>query len=198
MAAAVAPAAPLRRGSGLGRAHAGGYRAARGSRRRPVRRRPAQGHRAHAGLLAPYERRSRTRPSMPARTRSSAITPTSCAVSNSTGAPDLPRTGQRLRRDARLSPDQSHPKRAAWARRRRELFGFEPDPAYISRRSIPKRSTACWRAGGGRSQARCGRFCAGVGISSPLAGPVLATGQQAAAVCRYVAQITQAAGSCRR
>ena len=29
-----------------------------------------------------------------------------------------------------LSPDQDHPARAAWARRRRELFGFEPDPAY--------------------------------------------------------------------
>lgn len=30
-----------------------------------------------------------------------------------------------------LSPDQSDPRRAAWARRRRELFGFEPDPAYV-------------------------------------------------------------------
>jgi poly-gamma-glutamate capsule biosynthesis protein CapA/YwtB (metallophosphatase superfamily) len=29
-----------------------------------------------------------------------------------------------------LSPAQSDPKRAAWAKRRRELFGFEPDPAY--------------------------------------------------------------------
>jgi poly-gamma-glutamate synthesis protein (capsule biosynthesis protein) len=29
-----------------------------------------------------------------------------------------------------LAPDQSDPRRAAWARRRRELFGFEPDPAY--------------------------------------------------------------------
>lgn len=29
-----------------------------------------------------------------------------------------------------LSPSQSDPKRAAWAKRRRELFGFEPDPAY--------------------------------------------------------------------
>ncbi len=29
-----------------------------------------------------------------------------------------------------LSPAQSDPKRAAWAMRRRELFGFEPDPAY--------------------------------------------------------------------
>lgn len=29
-----------------------------------------------------------------------------------------------------LSPDQTHPGRAAWARRRRELFGFDPDPAY--------------------------------------------------------------------
>ena len=29
-----------------------------------------------------------------------------------------------------LSPDQSHPGRAEWARRRKQLFGFEPDPAY--------------------------------------------------------------------
>ncbi|MEO6185756.1 MAG: CapA family protein [Steroidobacteraceae bacterium] len=29
-----------------------------------------------------------------------------------------------------LSPAQDHPERAAWAKRRRELFGFEPDPAY--------------------------------------------------------------------
>lgn len=30
-----------------------------------------------------------------------------------------------------LAPDQSDPRRAAWARRRRELFGFEPDPEYV-------------------------------------------------------------------
>jgi poly-gamma-glutamate synthesis protein (capsule biosynthesis protein) len=29
-----------------------------------------------------------------------------------------------------LALDQAHPGRAAWARRRRELFGFEPDPRY--------------------------------------------------------------------
>ena len=29
-----------------------------------------------------------------------------------------------------LSPDQAHPGRAAWAAKRRELFGFEPDPRY--------------------------------------------------------------------
>jgi poly-gamma-glutamate synthesis protein (capsule biosynthesis protein) len=29
-----------------------------------------------------------------------------------------------------LSPAQDHPARAEWARRRRELFGFEPDPRY--------------------------------------------------------------------
>src|SRR5690606_11587020 len=29
-----------------------------------------------------------------------------------------------------LDPGQDHPRRAAWARRRKELFGFEPDPAY--------------------------------------------------------------------
>jgi poly-gamma-glutamate capsule biosynthesis protein CapA/YwtB (metallophosphatase superfamily) len=30
-----------------------------------------------------------------------------------------------------LGAGQSHPARAAWAKRRRELFGFEPDPAYF-------------------------------------------------------------------
>ena len=29
-----------------------------------------------------------------------------------------------------LSMDQSHPARAQWARQRREMFGFEPDPRY--------------------------------------------------------------------
>lgn len=29
-----------------------------------------------------------------------------------------------------LAPEQAHAGRAAWARRRRELFGFEPDPRY--------------------------------------------------------------------
>jgi len=29
-----------------------------------------------------------------------------------------------------LSPDQDHAVRAEWVRRRKELFGFEPDPAY--------------------------------------------------------------------
>lgn len=30
-----------------------------------------------------------------------------------------------------LSPDQTSPQRAAWARKRKQLFGFEPDPAYV-------------------------------------------------------------------
>jgi len=30
-----------------------------------------------------------------------------------------------------LSLDQTSPERAAWARKRNELFGFEPDPAYV-------------------------------------------------------------------
>jgi poly-gamma-glutamate synthesis protein (capsule biosynthesis protein) len=29
-----------------------------------------------------------------------------------------------------LSPSQDHPARAAWAKRRKEMFGFEPDPRY--------------------------------------------------------------------
>jgi poly-gamma-glutamate synthesis protein (capsule biosynthesis protein) len=31
---------------------------------------------------------------------------------------------------AALDPGQAHPARAAWAKRRREVFGFEPDPRY--------------------------------------------------------------------
>ena len=30
-----------------------------------------------------------------------------------------------------LSPDQASPERAAWARKRKEIFGFEPNPAYV-------------------------------------------------------------------
>ncbi len=52
-----------------------------------------------------------------------------------------------------LSPAQDHPARAEWARRRRELFGFEPDPAYTLAPFHPEAVNAVlgwlvWRADG--------------------------------------------------
>jgi poly-gamma-glutamate synthesis protein (capsule biosynthesis protein) len=52
-----------------------------------------------------------------------------------------------------LSPDQDHPARREWARRRRELFGFEPDPAYLYAPFHPEAVNALvarlvWRADG--------------------------------------------------
>jgi poly-gamma-glutamate synthesis protein (capsule biosynthesis protein) len=52
-----------------------------------------------------------------------------------------------------LSPAQDHPARAEWARRRRELFGFEPDPRYTLAPFHPEAVHAVlgwlvWRADG--------------------------------------------------
>jgi poly-gamma-glutamate capsule biosynthesis protein CapA/YwtB (metallophosphatase superfamily) len=92
-----------------------------------------------------------------------------------------------------LSPDQSHPARAAWARRRRELFGFEPDPAYSLAPFHPEAINAF-----------LGRVCIDaegkfrVGLRpvdvEPPGRPVLARADAFERVCRYVEQITAEAG----
>ncbi|WP_375206480.1 CapA family protein [Hyphococcus sp.] len=92
-----------------------------------------------------------------------------------------------------LSPDQNHPQRAAWARRRKELFGFEPDPAYRLAPFHPEAVNAMigevvWRPGE--------RLQAGfipVHVESP-GRPVLAQGEQAEMVAAYIGRITSASG----
>lgn len=91
-----------------------------------------------------------------------------------------------------LSSDQSHPARAAWARRRRELFGFEPDPAY---ELAPFHPQAVHGLLGRVRLQPDGRLRSGflpVYVEAP-GRPVLATGNTARQVEAYICEITRAA-----
>jgi poly-gamma-glutamate capsule biosynthesis protein CapA/YwtB (metallophosphatase superfamily) len=92
-----------------------------------------------------------------------------------------------------LSPDQSHPERAAWARKRRELFGFEPDAAYYLAPFHPEAVNAML----GRVQVNGdGRLRTGfipVHVEPP-GRPELATSSQRASISKYIERITVAAG----
>jgi poly-gamma-glutamate synthesis protein (capsule biosynthesis protein) len=92
-----------------------------------------------------------------------------------------------------LSPDQDHPARAEWARRRKALFGFEPDPAYPLAPFHPQAVNAMlarilWHADG--------RIEAGIlpVHVEPPGRPVLADEAQSAGIRRYVTDITTQAG----
>lgn len=91
-----------------------------------------------------------------------------------------------------LTPDQTHPKRADWARRRRELFGFEPDPAYTLAPFHPQAVHALMA----RVRYREGALAFGfVPIHvAPPGRPVIPTSEQAARTVEYVARITRQAG----
>jgi poly-gamma-glutamate capsule biosynthesis protein CapA/YwtB (metallophosphatase superfamily) len=92
-----------------------------------------------------------------------------------------------------LSPDQSHPSRAAWARRRRELFGFEPDPAYTLAPFHPEaiHGLLARVVFDGASLIATGFLPLHF---EPPGRPVLATGAAAEAVCKYVLRICHDAG----
>jgi hypothetical protein len=92
-----------------------------------------------------------------------------------------------------LSMDQSHPARAEWARRRRELFGFEPDPRYTLAPFHPEAVHAAlgvvrWHADG--------RLEAGVVpvYVEPPGRPVCVEDERAEAVIRYLGRIGRDAG----
>jgi poly-gamma-glutamate synthesis protein (capsule biosynthesis protein) len=92
-----------------------------------------------------------------------------------------------------LSPDQDHPARADWARKRKELFAFEPDPDY---RLAPFHPQAVNSILGRVRWHDDGRMEAGfipVHIEPP-GRPVIADGARAREIIDYVAQITVAAG----
>jgi poly-gamma-glutamate capsule biosynthesis protein CapA/YwtB (metallophosphatase superfamily) len=92
-----------------------------------------------------------------------------------------------------LSPDQSHPSRAAWARRRRELFGFEPDPAYTLAPFHPEAVHGLLA----RVVFNGARLVAAGFLPlhfEPPGRPVLATGAAAEEVCKYVLRICHDAG----
>jgi poly-gamma-glutamate capsule biosynthesis protein CapA/YwtB (metallophosphatase superfamily) len=92
-----------------------------------------------------------------------------------------------------LSPAQDHPARAAWAQRRRQMFGFEPDPDYWLAPFHPEAVNAMlarirWHDDGGIEAGFVPVYV------EPPGRPVLAGGEQAAAVTAYVARITAEAG----
>ncbi len=91
-----------------------------------------------------------------------------------------------------LSADQSHPKRAQWARRRRELFGFEPDPAYTLAPFHPQAVHAMLA----RIHYSEGKLAAGFVpmYVEPPGRPVIPTSEQLSRIVSYVADITVRAG----
>jgi poly-gamma-glutamate synthesis protein (capsule biosynthesis protein) len=92
-----------------------------------------------------------------------------------------------------LSPDQSHPARAAWAKRRRELFGFEPDPAYSLAPFHPEAINALLGRVSidDRGELRVGFRPVNV---EPPGRPVIADATAFDRICRYVKTITVEAG----
>jgi len=92
-----------------------------------------------------------------------------------------------------LSPDQDHPARAAWARKRKELFGFEPDPDYLLAPFHPQAVNSMlgrvrWHDNG---KMEAGFIPVHV---EPPGRPVIADGVTAREIVDYVARITVAAG----
>jgi poly-gamma-glutamate synthesis protein (capsule biosynthesis protein) len=92
-----------------------------------------------------------------------------------------------------LDPGQQHPARAAWARRRRELFGFEPDPRY---ELAPFHPEAVHGVLGIVIVHASGRLTTGVVPVhvEPPGRPVCVSDERAEAVMDYVERIGVAAG----
>jgi len=92
-----------------------------------------------------------------------------------------------------LSPDTADPARAAWARRRRGLFGFEPDPAYTLAPFHPEAVNAMLArvrlSEGGRL--RAGFVPVHV---EPPGRPTLARGESALRIAQYIERITVMGG----
>lgn len=92
-----------------------------------------------------------------------------------------------------LAPDQSHADRAEWARRRRELFNFEPDPAYTLAPFHPEAVNAMlgyvrWTPGGSLEAG-----ILPVHVEAP-GRPVAADVVRAREIADYIERISLAAG----
>jgi poly-gamma-glutamate synthesis protein (capsule biosynthesis protein) len=92
-----------------------------------------------------------------------------------------------------LAPEQDHPARREWARKRREMFGFEPDPAYTLAPFHPEGVNAFL----GQLTLHPGHPPQAAIVPlyvEPPGRPVLADNERGDAVRRYLERITSAAG----
>lgn len=92
-----------------------------------------------------------------------------------------------------LSPGQDNAARAAWVERRKQLFGFEPDPAYVLAPFHPQAVNAMLGRLTIRDDGSLGAGFVPVHVEPP-GRPVLARGTRARDIADYVGAITAAAG----
>jgi hypothetical protein len=92
-----------------------------------------------------------------------------------------------------LSPRQDHPARAAWAIKRKELFGFEPDPEYWLAPFHPEAVNALLGRVRWHDDGRIEAGFVPVHVEAP-GRPVIADEAQASAITAYMTRITLAAG----
>jgi len=92
-----------------------------------------------------------------------------------------------------LAPDQDHAARAAWARHRRELFGFEPDPRYSLAPFHPEAVNGVLGIVIAHANGELSTGVVPVFVEPP-GRPVCATGECADAVMAYIEHIGVAAG----
>ncbi|MXO94044.1 CapA family protein [Erythrobacter arachoides] len=91
-----------------------------------------------------------------------------------------------------LSPTQDHEGRRAWAEQRQRMFGFTPDPAYPLAPFHPEAVNAFIGMLTLRADGSVGAAIVPVDVEPP-GRPVLAAGERARAIARYVEGITTAA-----
>jgi poly-gamma-glutamate synthesis protein (capsule biosynthesis protein) len=92
-----------------------------------------------------------------------------------------------------LSPAQDHPARREWAERRKQLFGFEPDPEYTLAPFHPEAKLAMLGRLDVATDLTMTASIVPVWVEPP-GRPVLAVGTRAEDVRRYLERITVAAG----
>jgi poly-gamma-glutamate synthesis protein (capsule biosynthesis protein) len=92
-----------------------------------------------------------------------------------------------------LSPEAEDPARALWARRRRELFGFEPDPAYELAPFHPEAVNAMLAEVVLLPEGKVGAGFVPLFIEPP-GKPTIARGARFSEVISYIERITLAAG----
>jgi poly-gamma-glutamate synthesis protein (capsule biosynthesis protein) len=111
----------------------------------------------------------------------------------STGRPVFHGLGNACVVTRALGPGQDHPARAAWVRRRQELFGFEPDPRYPLAPFHPEAVHGALGVVIVHADGRCSAGIVPVFVEPP-GRPVCVTDERAGKVIDYITRIGASAG----